>query len=177
MSKIEEMIEALLGREGGYVNHAHDRGGETIWGITVGTARQHGYHASMRHMTREQAKDIYRAAYWTKPGFHLIEKIYPRVADEMFDTGVNMGQSIPGRFLQRALNAFIDARLAQDGMIGPATLSALRSFKQGRGPAGEEVLVRALDAMQGERYLTLVERRTKNRSFAYGWFAHRIGNA
>lgn len=37
---IEAMIEATIGKEGGYVNHDDDRGGATRWGITEAVARQ-----------------------------------------------------------------------------------------------------------------------------------------
>ena len=63
-----------------------------------------------------------------------------------------------------------------DGRIGPATLSALDSFLAARGrTGGETVLLRALDALQGERYLRLAERRPANEAFLYGWLANRIG--
>jgi hypothetical protein len=37
------------------------------------------------------------------------------------------------------------------------------------------VLLRALEALQGERYLRLAERRPGNEAFLYGWLANRIG--
>ena len=36
---IESMIEATIGKEGGYSNHPADRGGPTRWGITERVAR------------------------------------------------------------------------------------------------------------------------------------------
>ena len=50
---IEAMIDATIGREGGYSNHPADRGGETIWGITAAVARRNGYAGAMRSMPRE----------------------------------------------------------------------------------------------------------------------------
>ena len=41
--------------------------------------------------------------------------------------------------------------------------------------SGETVLLRALEALQGERYLRLAERRPANEAFLYGWLANRIG--
>jgi hypothetical protein len=38
------------------------------------------------------------------------------------------------------------------------------------------VLLRALEALQGERYLRLAERRPANEAFLYGWLANRIGS-
>ena len=100
------------------------------------------------------------------------------LAAELFDTGVNMGPAVAATFLQRALNAlnrggsdYADVLL--DGRIGAATLAALDGFLATR-PGGETVLVKAVEALQGERYLTLAERRPANEAFLYGWLANRL---
>jgi lysozyme family protein len=93
-----------------------------------------------------------------------------------------MGPAVAATFLQRALSALNRNRadypdLVPDGRIGPATLAALDTFLELRGRAsGEAVLLRALDALQGERYLRLAERRPANEAFLYGWLANRIGD-
>jgi len=100
---------------------------------------------------------------------------------QLFDTGVNMGPSVAVTFLQRALTALNRSGedypdLTPDGRIGPATLSALDAFLAVRGrTGGETVLLRALEALQGERHLRLAERRPANEAFLYGWRANRIG--
>ncbi len=104
----------------------------------------------------------------------------PKLAAELFDTGVNMGPAVATGFLQRALNALNrGARdypdLVLDGAIGATTLAALDDFVRTRGGGGETVLLRAVEALQGERYLTLAERRPANEAFLYGWLANRIG--
>jgi lysozyme family protein len=99
----------------------------------------------------------------------------------LFDTGVNMGPSIAVTFLQRALTALDRSGqhypdLVPDGRIGERTLAALDTFLEIRGEAsGETVLLRALEALQGERYLRLAEPRPANEAFLYGWLANRIG--
>ena len=45
---IDQLVEALIDREGGYVNHPADRGGATCFGITEAVARAHGYGGAMR---------------------------------------------------------------------------------------------------------------------------------
>jgi len=66
--------------------------------------------------------------------------------------------------------------LVPDGRIGPATIAALDAFLESRGKSGgETVLLRALEALQGERYLRLAEKRPANEAFLYGWLANRIG--
>jgi hypothetical protein len=59
--------------------------------------------------------------------------------------------------------------------IDDATLAALTAFLARRKPHGESVLMKALEALQGERYLDLAERRPANEAFLYGWLANRLG--
>ena len=59
--------------------------------------------------------------------------------------------------------------------IGPATLAALAGFLETRGDSGETVLLKAVEALQGERYLALAEARPANEVFLYGWLANRLG--
>ena len=66
--------------------------------------------------------------------------------------------------------------MTPDGRVGPTTLAALDTFLKVRGRgSGETVLLRALEALQGERYLRLAERRPANEAFLYGWLANRVG--
>jgi hypothetical protein len=51
----------------------------------------------------------------------------------------------------------------------------LDAFLRLRGSGVETVLMRAVEAMQGERYLRLAEKRPANEAFLYGWLANRIG--
>jgi len=178
---IDELIDALIDREGGYANHPADRGGPTKYGITEAVARAHGYRGPMRSLPRDEAVAIYKRLYWLRPNFDQVAKRSGAVAAELFDTGANMGPAVAATFLQRALSALNRDRkdysdLVPDGRIGPATLAALDTFLdlRGKGP-GETVLLRALDALQGERYLRLAERRPANEAFLYGWLANRIG--
>jgi lysozyme family protein len=177
----DQLIDALIDREGGYVNHPADKGGPSCFGITEVVARAHGYRGAMRDLPRDEAAEIYRRIYWLRPGFDRVWKRSARVAAELFDTGVNMGPAVAATFLQRALTALNRngtdyPDLVPDGRIGEVTLAALDAFLAIRGErSGETVLLRALEALQGERYLRLAERRPANEAFLYGWLANRIG--
>lgn len=176
----DALIEAVIDREGRYVNHPADRGGPTCWGITEAVARSQGYTGAMRALPRAEAAAIYRRIYWLRPGFDKVALRAAAIAAELFDTGVNMGTETATGFLQRALNALNrSARdypdIAVDRMIGPRTLAALDGFLKARGKGGETVLVRAMEALQGERYIALAERRPSQEAFLYGWLANRIG--
>ena len=178
---VDELIDALIEREGGYVYHSADKGGATCFGITEAVARANGYVGDMRNLPREEAALIYRRLYWLRPRYDEVARRAPRVAAELFDTGVNMGPAVATTFLQRALTALNRGGkdypdLVPDGRVGPQVLAALDAYQQSRGQrSGETVLLRALEALQGERYLRLAERRPANEAFLYGWLANRIG--
>jgi lysozyme family protein len=180
-TNLQGLIDALIDREGGYVDHPADKGGPTCFGITEAVARAQGYAGPMRQLPRGEAAAIYRRLYWLRPGLDQIAKRSARLAAELFDTGVNMGPAVAVTFLQRALTALNRggkdyADLTPDGRVGPATLGALDGFLAVRGSAaGEAVLLRAIEAFQGERYLRLAERRPANEAFLYGWLANRMG--
>jgi len=178
---VDALIGGLIDREGGYVNHPADKGGPTCFGITEAVARAHGFAGAMKNLPRDEAAAIYRRLYWLRPRFDQVARRSSRIAAELFDTGVNMGPAVATTFLQRALtalnrNAKDYTDLTPDGRVGPLTLHALDVFLETRGKkSGETVLMRALEALQGERYLRLAERRPANEAFLYGWLANRIG--
>lgn len=187
---IDELIDGLIDREGGYVNNPADKGGPTNFGITEAVARAQGYSGPMQSLPRDEAVDIYKRLYWLRPRLDEVAAHSEAVAAELFDTGVNMGPAVAVTFLQRALTALNRngqdyPDLVPDGRIGPATLSALDSFLKVRGGSpdsqpgaadGETVLLRAIEALQGERYIRLAEIRPANEAFLYGWLANRIGD-
>jgi lysozyme family protein len=176
---IETLLDTVIAREGGYVNDPRDAGGETIWGVTAETARANGYAGPMKAMTRDQAKQVYRSAFWVRPRFDRVAALSAAIAAEMFDTGVNMGPSRAATFLQMALNGLNNGGtlypdIAEDGRIGPGTLTALQAYLRKRGQAGETVLLRALSCLRGARYIELARRRGGNEAFLYGWLANRV---
>lgn len=180
---VTQIIEGLLGREGGYVNHPSDRGGPTNWGITEAVARAYGYKGDMKLLPRETAKLIYEGRYWHDPKFATIYMTLPKVAEELFDTGVNMGTTVAGKFLQRALNTLnlrgkVFPDLEVDGRLGALTRGALKDLIAHRGKdATQIVLLRLLDAQQAVRYIELCEARETQEDFMFGWITHRIDNA
>ena len=134
----------------------------------------------MRRLPRAFAETIYRRLYWERPGYAFVAELMPDIAAELFDSAVNMGAATATGFLQRALNALNRNQkdypdLKVDRVIGAKTLAALKAFMALRGKAGEKVLLKAIEALQGERYLALAESRPANEAFLYGWLANRVG--
>lgn len=177
MSLRDQTINAIIDREGGYINDPADSGGETKFGITETTARDYGYSGSMLDMSRQVAFEIYADKYWAGLNADSLQLLHDKVAEEVVDTGVNMGPARAARFLQRALNIFnqrgkLYDDIATDGNIGPTTLNALRHYLQKRDPA---ILISALNCLQGAAYIELAERREKDEKFIYGWLSNRVG--
>ena len=176
---VEDYISSLIQREGGYVDHPHDRGGPTNHGITQQVARAFGYMGDMRAMSVTVARQIYRERYWFQPKFHEVNNRSKAIAEELLDTGVNMGPGVASRFLQRALNVLnVQEKhypdIAVDGAIGRMTLYALDQFLTRRGEDGVKVLLRMLNGQQSVRYIEISEANKTQESFQFGWQLHRV---
>lgn len=176
--KVLEMIAQLIKREGEkFTDDPADRGGKTKFGITEATARRLGYAGPMENMTMAVATKLYIDEYWVRPRFIRVATLSWPVAMELFDTGVNMGIPTGVVILQRCLNAFNNGSwgdVAIDGAIGTMTLESLRVYLTRRGPEGEKVLVRAMNCLQGERYIDIAERDKTQEKFVYGWMLNRV---
>lgn len=116
---IEDMLEALIEREGGYVNRPDDRGGETKYGITKATLEaylkrnRHITKVSVKKLTRKLAKDIYRENYFFKPKIDQIKDVC--LQELMFDCCVLHGSRTAIRWVQKVVGAKVD------GFLGPKT--------------------------------------------------------
>lgn len=177
---IEQYLEELIKREGGYLNNPTDRGGATKCSIMEGIARANGFKGNMRDLPLDMAKAIYKKQYWTAPRFDQVNSVSSAVAEELLDTGVNSGTGFAKPLLQRALNLLNNQGkagwpdLEVDGIYGPATLNALKTFLAKRSNEGEKILVRVLNIIQGQRYIEICERNPSQEQFFYGWISNRI---
>lgn len=123
----EKAFDRLIGHEGGYSNRdlKDDPGGETNWGITWPTLREAiglglvSAGTTIKDLTRDQAKTIYRALYWDRA--KSSEYDYA-IAYQLFDAAVNSGIGNAIRFLQRAVD------VADDGSVGKITLAAIKAM-------------------------------------------------
>lgn len=177
---VDKVIDRTIGKEGGYVNNPKDPGGETIWGITVGVARANGYTGAMRDMTRGQAMAIYKSQFWLRPGFNLVAAVSPAIAEELFDTGVNMGPGVPSLWLQEWLNGLNRGGrdypdIKEDGAIGAKTVAALQALFKVRGVTdATTVMLRGLNGDQAVRYKNIARGRVASEDFLFGWLLNRV---
>jgi hypothetical protein len=151
------LLAGVIAREGGYVNHPADPGGETNMGITKVVAVKNGYTGPMRTLPREVAESIYYSSYLVEPGYAALVPIDAAVTEELFDTTVNMGAARPSTWFQLSINAQCSSALAVDGRVGPGTIAAY-------------------DGAQRLEYARLVRVNPKLQVFYKGWIAQRVGN-
>lgn len=175
----DKFIKELLAKEGGFVDRADDSGGPTKYGITQDVARSFGYKGNMKYLAESLAVEIYGFKYWDSLKLSDIEKISPAITEELADTGVNQGVQRAAEFLQRLLNVLNNKGefypdIKVDGSIGPATLFSLKAFLAKRKVDGEKVILKGLNCLQGEFYISLAERRPKDEAFIYGWLLNRV---
>ena len=177
---IDIIIDDIIRAEGGYSNNPSDPGGETMYGITIATARGAGYTGAMRDLSKDAARKIYFEMYVVKPGFDKVMPLSQIIAAELVDSGVNLGPTWPGKWLQIALNAFNNGGkdwpdLTVDGGVGAGTIAALTAYLAKRkNDDGERVMLVALNCQQGARYLELCQTNRKLEDFEYGWLRNRV---
>lgn len=174
MGVAEDYIDAVLAREGGYVDNPADRGGPTAFGITEAVARAYGWDGPMASLPLSIAADIYARRFYHLPHIDDVDLIDPALAAKLLDIAVNMGVATPGRFLQRALNVLNPRSkawpdLTVDGIIGMMTLAALKALVAARGPSGQAVLLEMIRAQQCVRYIEIAESDPTQEAFSYGW--------
>jgi len=178
MAEFNEAFDKTMGHEGGYVNDPLDAGGETYRGI----ARKYNPQWEGWNLIDDQKPNIdnvqldsfvrkfYKERYWD---VNRLDEFPQKVANEMFDTGVNMGIGRAAKFLQRSLNylnrngtLFDD--LVDDGAIGTKSLTALNIVIK----AGDEnVLLKIMNVHQGQHYLDYMTKSPTQEKFARGWFS------
>lgn len=110
----DQAFDRLISNEGGYVNNPADPGGETKYGLS-----KRAYpNLDIANLTRDQAKEIYRADFWQRG---QMDQYDAAIGFQVFDAAVNHGIETAVRMLQRA------AGVADDGHIGPVTVQAIKS--------------------------------------------------
>jgi len=122
MDYFPQAVEVVLAHEGGYVNDPADPGGETNFGIS----RRTYPNLDIKHLTRDQAKEIYRRDYWEPNNYDMIAS--PAIASKMLDLAVNMGGGRANMVLQAAYNEIAPDDLAVDGRLGPKSIQAVNEY-------------------------------------------------
>lgn len=148
----------VLRWEGGYVDHPDDPGGATNRGVTQEVydgwrAQQRLATRSVREITEDEVREVYKTGYWTPPRCDLLHSQLDLVH---FDTAVNMGVGRAVRFLQASVGC------AVDGQFGPDTESAAAGCELA------STIAAYCDAREAY-YRRLVDKRPTLGVFLRGW--------
>ena len=118
---IAALIEGVIAREGGFVDHPADRGGPTKYGITKATLAEWRGRAvtreEVRDLPRNEAHAIYADRYVRRPSYERITD--DRLREHVVDAAVLHGPSRATRWLQEVVG------VKADGVLGPVTGAAV----------------------------------------------------
>lgn len=131
---VDELLDEVIAREGGFVHRPADCGGPTKFGITQRTLSAWlGRPATVdevRTLDEETAREIYVARYLAGP---RIDTLPPEIVPQVFDMAVNHGPRRAVRILQEVLN-LAGWRVDVDGTVGPETRRAALEAQEQMGP-------------------------------------------
>jgi lysozyme family protein len=119
-----QALKQVLKYEGGYVDHPKDPGGPTNKGVTQAVydnwrKSQNLPTQSVRAIADSEVAAIYKNLYWDRVSGDLL----PDGVDfAVFDFAVNSGVSRAAKYLQAVVG------VTQDGVIGPATILATKTY-------------------------------------------------
>ena len=119
-----QALKQVLKYEGGYVDHPKDPGGPTNKGVTQAVydnwrKSQNLSTQSVRAIADSEVAAIYKNLYWDRISGDLL----PSGVDfAVFDFAVNSGVSRAAKTLQAVVG------VTQDGVIGPATIQATKTY-------------------------------------------------
>lgn len=188
MADFAQAYAQLCVFEGGYANNPNDRGGETWGGISrVSHPKWKGWAIIDAAKTKPNfpksldtnqeliglKKELYKQVYWNF--FSLDSCPNQMIADELFDTSVNMGTGTAVRFLQASLAACSilgknGKQLSVDGSYGDNSKFAFDKFFTQIRKDRHIVLYKMLNSLQGSRYIDIAVNKPSQQEFTFGWF-------
>ena len=166
MPSVEAIADAIIAREGGYVNDPDDPGGATKHGVTLGALKRYGRDMTgdgritardVQALGTKEAREIFIEHYFFAP---RIDELPEPLHATVFDAYVNKGGNAV-KLLQRLL-VDIGHRIAVDGAIGPQTLAATRAAFS----TAPDHFVDAYGIARRNYYYRLADRRPPLRKFA-----------
>jgi lysozyme family protein len=188
MGNFDEAFEKTAAIEGGYVFDPDDAGGETYKGISRRFNPSWKGWAKIDEIKRDNSRKkkfdkifeqdeslqkevvlFYKEAYWDK--FWGDEIPVQEIAEELFDTGVNMGVRRAVGFLQEGLNLLNRNQknyndIVEDGLFGKNTLKVLMAYLE-----IDEIsyLLKVMNILQGMHYIEYMRKSPTQEKYARGW--------
>ncbi len=171
MSEFNLAFSDVLKHEGGFSNHANDKGGATHYGIslrflkwlpkTAGDVNGDGHvsHADIKALTPDKARAFYQRYFWEHYRLGDIEN--QAIATKLFNFFVNMRGRTAALIAQRALND-LGVMVKTDGILGSRSLAALN------GVEAHELMV-CIKWQAWSVYKSIVAADSTQSAFINGW--------
>jgi len=195
MADFNEAFEKTLKHEGAYSNNAKDKGGETYKGIARNFWPDWGGWKIIDRIKNDFPPNLRDAQFILNPHLHgLVCDFYkvnfwdklncvymPQpIANELFDTSVNMGIGYGGKCLQQALNKLNRNQqdypdLIVDGGIGNKSIDALTAYYATSRYASRNEdkltmwLLKWMNFYQLKKYDEITNRDLEQEIFIPGW--------
>jgi len=186
MANFKIAFNKTMGHEGGYSNDPDDVGKETYRGISrrynpswkgwdiVDECKKHSSNIDecMRmkgNVVDDLVEYFYKVKYWNPFwGDDIFNQI---IANELFDTSVNMGVKRAVTFLQQSLNYLnrngqLYDDISEDGVFGKKTMKAFNSLPM----KDYAILYKMMNVLQGMHYMDYMSDSPKQEKYARGWF-------
>lgn len=182
MANFEKAFAITLGHEGGYSNDPLDVGGETYKGVArkanptwAGWGILDNFKKDKKNFPKNldddsalqfHVKKLYKTSYWDVNKLDSVND--QNIANEAFDTGVNMGTVVAAKYIQEALNllnrnqkSYPDIKV--DGIIGNITLGILNSHPN------LKAVFKTMNGLQFMKYVEICKNNPSQERFFYGW--------
>lgn len=186
MADFEKAFAITSAHEGGYVFDKDDAGGETYRGIArrynpswkgwriideIKTDNPANLSKALDNNSDLQihVAKFYKRAYWDKFWGDSVPE--QDIANELFDTSVNMGVRRAVRFLQEGVNLLNRNQknyddIIEDGYFGRGTLKAMQQYL---AIDSTKTLLKVMNTLQGMHYIEYMRRNPKQEKYARGW--------
>lgn len=166
MPTAHEIIEEVIRREGGYVNHPNDKGGPTKYGVTLRTlSAYYGRQATLddvKNLDREQAEEIFLRRYFVGPRLDTLPSSLHAI---LVDTSVLFGPRRAVEFAQSICNQAGFGPIDEDGVVGPTTRATIKKAVR----AMKEFFVNAIVEERIAYHRARVEAVPSQEVFLKGW--------
>lgn len=174
MQTVDQMVSAIVRREGGYVNDRNDKGGPTNHGVSLYRYAKGKPELDLdgdgdidaddiKLVTPELAMKLYKEDFFFQPGY---DKLPADLQSPVFDMAVNAGAKRSTILLQRAVVALGQPLRSIDGALGPKTLAAIAAVVAEKGA---KTLNNQFVAERIAFYEGLVARNSSQGRFLKGW--------
>lgn len=188
MAQFINAFQITMGNEGGYANNPGDSGGETYAGISRnnwpswagwpavdsavaaatppgGSVNISAVNAALSSSTSAVpglVQEFYQTNFWNTEQLDGVND--QQLANQVFDTAVNMGTGTACILLQNAVNMTGANTLTVDGIIGNETLAAVNG-------ANAMVLYTYFILLRAASYQKIVDNNPGDAQFFNSWFS------